>query len=113
MRKEKNTDNLKPNSAMKVIETPNDQSYLEFEIERHVKSIKALIPRLRPKERQRYYDGLLSHILSQPVDYPNGKMSKDDSYDFCNLSFNELSLIKELSVKVHELYRISESDAGS
>lgn len=113
MRKEKNSTetNERHETVMKVVDTSSDQSQIEMEIERQVKSIRALIKRLRPHERQRYYDGLLSHILSQPVEIPGKKSNMNDNYDYCNLSFNELSLIREMSVKIHELYRLSEGDA--
>ena len=111
MRKEKNNStHVKQPSVMKVVEVSSDQSRLEYEIDLQVKSLRALIRKLRPLDRQKYYDGLLSHLLSQPVDYPPVKGEKNQSFDYCNLSFNELSLIKELSVKVHELYRISEDN---
>jgi hypothetical protein len=111
MRKEKNTTHFNENQLpnMTVIDSTT-QSQLEFEIERHVNSIRALIQKLHPIERQRYYDGLLSHILAQPINYPDQMTHVNDSYDYCNLSVDELSLIKELSVKMHELYRVSEGD---
>jgi hypothetical protein len=95
---------------MKVVDASTDQSKLEFEIELHVKSIRTLIQRLQPLERQRYYDGLLSHLLSQPISYPESSSVKNDNYDYCNLSYEDLSLIKELSIKMHELYRISDNE---
>jgi hypothetical protein len=114
MRKEKNhSSHVNHPSVMKVVEVASDQSKLEFEIELQVKTIRALIKKLRPAERQRYYDGLLSHLLSQPVDYPETKRDKNDSFDYCNLSYQDLSLIRELSVKMHELYRISDSEMKS
>ncbi len=110
MRKEKNTSNSseKPTHSMRVIETHHDTTRLEFEIDRHVRSIRALIQRLRPVERQRYYDGLLSHLLSHPVNYPFEKVDKNKSFDYSNLTSNELALIRELSIKIEELYRHSE-----
>ncbi len=114
MRKEKNTTNFKEHvPVLKIVNAGSNDSHLELEIERHVKSIRTLIRRLQPMERQRYYDGLLSHILSQPVDYPRKNLDPDAHYDYCNLSYSELSLIKELSVKIHELYRISEEEVKS
>jgi hypothetical protein len=112
MHKEKNTANTNDQHmpSMKVVETSFDQAHIEMEIERHVKSIKSLITKLRPLERQRYFDGLLSHILDQPVEYPGPAKSNSTSFDYCNLSVNDLSLIRELSVKIHELYRITESE---
>ena len=108
MRKEKNTSNSgeKPTPVMKVVETAHDSSRLEFEIDRHVRCIRALIKKMRPVERQRYYDGLLSHLLCQPVEYPFPKAEKKQhNTDYSNLTTHELSLIKELSVKIEELYR--------
>ena len=114
MRKEKNqSSHVNHPSAMRVVEVSSDQSKVEFEIELHVKTIRALITKLRPVERQRYYDGLLSHLLSQPVEYPETKRGKNDSFDYCNLSVQDLSLIRELSVKMHELYRVSNDEMNS
>ena len=110
MRKEKHNINSseKQTHSMKVIETNYDRTHLEFEIHRHVKSIRALIHRLRPLERQRYYDGLLSHLLLQPLEYPFAKPEGQKTYyDFSNLTVRELELVKELSVKMEELYRQS------
>jgi len=112
MRKEQNTTSTHEGQQnLRIVEVTSDQSHVEFEIERHVKSIRKLIQKLRPYDRQRYYDGLLSHLLSQPVNYHGNEKQKDEEYDYCNLSINDLSLIRELSVKIHELYRISESDS--
>jgi hypothetical protein len=112
MRKEKNTDHSHVNQqpSLKVVDVSKDQSQLEREIDMHVNSIRALIKRLRPLDRQKYYEGLLSHLLSQPIEYPLKKVKKEESFDYCNLSIEDLSLIKELSVKIHELYRISEDE---
>ena len=116
MRKEKHSikSNEKEPPAMKVIETGYDRTHLEFEIHRHVKSIRALIHRLRPLERQRYYDGLLAHLLSQPLEYPFLKPEGQKTYyDYSNLTSNELSLVKELSIKIEELYRQSERESNN
>ena len=108
MRKEKNTGNTeKQSSVIKIIDVSADQHQLEIEIDRQVKTLRALIRKLQPIERQRYFDGLLSHMLSQPVDYHGQSSHINDSYDYCNLSVNELELIRELSVKVHELYHLT------
>jgi hypothetical protein len=108
MRNKPNTSTIH-DGQLKVVETPTDQAHVEMEIESHVKSIRNLIKKLRPYDRQRYYDGLLSHLLSQPVE--QSETSSKQEYDYCNLSVDDLSLIRELSVKIHELYRISESDS--
>jgi hypothetical protein len=112
MRKEKTSPQIIDSQSpfMKVVESSTNQSKLEFEIELHVKSIRALIKKLRPSDRQRYYDGLLSHILSQPIEYPKVKNSGDNSFDYCNLTMKELSLVKELSTKIHELYVMSDDN---
>ena len=108
MRKEKNTGNTeKQLSTIKIVDVSTDQHQIEIEIDRQVKTLRALIRKLQPIERQRYFDGLLSHMLSQPIDFGDYGGHVNDSYDYCNLSVNELSLIKELSVKVHELYHIT------
>lgn len=112
MHKENTTNNFRERQspALKVVDLSQDQSQIEFEIERQVKSIRALIQRLKPIERQKYFDGLLSHILSQPVNYHESDTYVNDSYDYCNLSVDELSLIRELSVKIHELYWVSDQN---
>ena len=109
MRKEKNTSPThEKNSVMKVVEPTVDQTRIEFEIERHVRSIRALIQKLRPLERQRYFEGFLSHLLSQPVNYPYKKAdAKNHSNDYSSLSKHELELVRELSHKIEELYRHS------
>jgi hypothetical protein len=92
---------------VKVVDVSTDQHQLEIEIERQVRSLRALIRKLQPFERQRYFDGLLSHMLAQPIEFHDYDGHVNDSYDYCNLSVSELSLIKELSVKVHELYHLT------
>ena len=124
MRKEKHTpgspnddfgQSEKHTPVMKVVETKNDQSQVVFEIERHVRSIRALIQKLRPLDRQRYYDGLLSHLLAQPINYPITKKDnrQNASTDYSNLTVNELSLIRELSTKIEELYRQSSHELNN
>lgn len=123
MRKEKNTSGSKESlgqsekhtPVLKVVESTNSQAQVVFEIQRHVRSIRALIRKLHPMERQRYFDGLLNHLLSEPVNYPITKadMKKTPSNDFSNLSDSELSLIRELSVKIEELYRNSENELSN
>ena len=113
MRKEKNTSSSGEKSmpVLKVVQTAHDSSRLEFEIDRHVRCIRALIQKMRPVERQRYYDGLLSHLLCQPVEYPFTKVDKKQhNTDYSNLTTHELALIRELSVKMEELYRHSDGE---
>jgi hypothetical protein len=105
MRKDKqNTDSGKQ-AKLTVVEVGNPALLVEFEIQRHVKSIRALIKKLRPHDRQKYYDGLLSHMLTRGGD---GMMQKAQSKgDFSNLNDKDLLLIRELSGKIEELYFLS------
>jgi hypothetical protein len=76
---------------------------LEREIDYHVKSIRALISKLRPTEKQKYFNGLLAFIVHEQIEWAEGKPSEEK--DYSKLSSNELSLLQELSGKMHELYQ--------
>lgn len=103
------------NSApeMKVINTEQNRGYVEFEIDRHVKSIHALITKLVPSDRQKYYDGLLSYLLAEPIEVPlalhqPNPISKE--HDYSNLNEKDLALIRELSQQMELLYRTTGYD---
>ena len=90
------------------MENQTNHVHIEVEIESHVKSIRSLIQKLNPVDRQRYFDGLLNHILSKEIEYPQPKspvkaLTKVND-DFSKLSVNDLDLIRELSVKLQDLY---------
>lgn len=92
---------------LKIITIEQDRKQIETEIDRHVKSIQSLIQRLGPPERQKYYNGLLSHLLAEEVSYPiDMKKTKQISkeHDYSRLSENELQLIRELSSQISSLY---------
>ncbi len=93
---------------MKVVENQTNHVHVEIEIENHVKSIRALIQKLKPADRQRYFDGLLNHLLCKEIEYPQLKPTKTKMTksidDYSQLSENDLELIRELSCKLQDLY---------
>jgi hypothetical protein len=101
-------------TALKVVVVENDQARIEREIERNIERIRSLISKLRPSERQKYFDGLLSHLLSEPLELPVMKVSTKNKLnaqnDYSKLSVEELKLIEELSIKMEQLYRTMNYD---
>ena len=96
---------------MKVVVVETDQVRIEQEIERHIKKIRSLIQKLRPPERQKYFQGLLAHILSEPHDYAthyNQKLNFDIQPS--RLTTDEMKLLEELSAKMEQLYRTLDHD---
>ena len=114
MQRAKNTSGEKTQgTSMKVVEVKTDQVQIEREIEKNIKRIRSLISKLQPTDRQKYFDGLLSHILEEPIDWTGStaKSSKTTAEkDYSKLSFEELILIEELSVKMEQLYRTIDHD---
>lgn len=107
MRKVKINSNETHEHKMTVISVGQDRKEIETEIDRHVKSIQSLILKLGPPERQKYYNGLLSHLLAEEVTYPiTNTMTNNQSKerDYSRLNENELCLIRELSVQINSLY---------
>lgn len=112
MRKEINKTNKTQNTQnipqLEVVVNKSSQVQVEIEIENHVKSIRALIRKLRPQERQKYFNGLLSHLLTAKVEYPlqnvNASQLMNHSEDFQALSQEHLELIREMSCKLQDLY---------
>ena len=110
MRKEIN----KLNTANKVfpklvvVENHSNHVHIEIEIENHVKSIRTLIRKLNPIDRQKYFNGLLDHILNKEIQYPAVNNSKQkintNSDNFSEMSVDDLELIRELSCKLQDLY---------
>ncbi|MFM7217871.1 MAG: hypothetical protein ACKO1U_07635, partial [Bacteroidota bacterium] len=89
----------------RVIPMYPEAGHIEREIDEHVKSIRALISKLRPSDRQAYFTGLLSHLLKDELTGNNPAKSYpaiDADYDA--LSGDDLSLIRELSGHLHKLY---------
>ncbi len=98
-------------TSLKVVVVETNQVQIEQEIELHIKKIRTLINKLRPAERQKYFNGLLSHILDEPVEtsfHPSKKVNTDK--DYSALSYEELLLIEELSIKMEQLYRTMDHD---
>ncbi|MBL0102773.1 MAG: hypothetical protein IPP51_02790 [Bacteroidetes bacterium] len=111
MRKDIHRENVSVESIqhLKVVETERHPVQVELEIENHVHSIRALIQKLHPTERQKYFDGLLNHLLHQDVQYPFGnpmavQRKKKETQDFSRLNGDDLELIRELSCKLQDLY---------
>jgi hypothetical protein len=104
---------IKSAPQMKVINTEQDRGHVEFEIDRHVKSIHSLIARLVPTDRQKYYDGLLCHLLSEPIEVPlamHTPATTRKEHDYSNLNESDLALIRELSQQMEYLYRATVND---
>lgn len=103
-----NTTTTRDFPKMKVVENQTNHVHVEIEIENHVKSIRSLIQKLNPVDRQKYFNGLLNHILCKQVEYPQPKSNKKQSVnvtdDFSTLSTDDLDLIRELSCKLQDLY---------
>jgi hypothetical protein len=91
--------------AGRVIPLYYESAHIEREIEDHVQSIKSLINKLRPTDRQHYFSGLLTHILTTNINYPTGPIDiSSEDLDYGTLSDQELTLLKELSSNIHRLY---------
>lgn len=89
----------------KVIPMYQQSAHIEREIDQHVQSIRALISKLRPSDRQQYFNGLLNHMLMGETSYPlTLDASSTSDADFSCLSDHELSLIRELSSTLHRLH---------
>lgn len=113
MQKIKTSQEVKGSPEMKVVSLQHNRAQIEFEIDRHVKSIQSLIQRLVPSDRQKYYNGLLSYMLAEPVQFPlkvHTQKQNTVEHDYSNLSENDLQLIRELSEQMEHLYRVSGFD---
>ncbi len=112
MQRGKNKSTEKTEStSLKVVVVENDQVRIEREIEKNIKKIRSLIHKLRPADRQKYFNGLLSHILDEPIPTHHNSMNKKSEHkDYGSLSVVELTLIEELSVKMEQLYRTMDHD---
>ncbi len=87
---------------------------IEREVDSYVKSIRVLIAKLTPTERQKYYNGLLAFILNEQIDMNStANEKKIDESDFTKLSAHELGLLEELSMQMQKLYRTIGHDTES
>ena len=79
---------------------------IEREVDSYVKSIRVLIGKLTPTERQKYYNGLLAFILNEQIEMSSeGNEKKIEQSDFTKLTARELNLLEELSMRMQQLYR--------
>ncbi len=106
------TTSKQESTSLKVVVVENDQTHIEQEIEKHIKKIRALIQKLRPPERQKYFQGLLSHIISEPVDFTSPMNHPKLNFDIqqSRLTSDEMKLLEELSMKMEQLYRTLDHD---
>ena len=97
-------------TTLSIVHAPGAKN-IEREIDGYVKSIRALISKLTPTERQKYYNGLLAFILNEQVEMNmEGNQKKIDESDFTKLTVRELNLLEELSLRMQQLYRTMEHD---
>lgn len=95
---------------LSVVHSPGPKN-VEREIDNYVKSIRILIGKLTPTERQKYYNGLLAFILNEQIEMSmEGNQKKIDESDFTKLTVRELNLLEELSLRMQQLYRTMEHD---
>jgi hypothetical protein len=83
-------------------------SFSEREIDLHVKSIRALINKMHPSEKQKYFNGLLAFILNEQIEMTEKTTATDT--DYSKLTTTELGILEELSVKMQELYHTLDCD---
>lgn len=96
-----------PTPKLEIVERTQDRPKVEMEIEKHIRQIRSLINKLHPVERQKYFDGFLTHLLNHQMRYPTTQLRNTNStdVDLTAMSSGELELIRELSVKMEEMYR--------
>jgi hypothetical protein len=93
-------------SNLTVVE--NKWTNTEREIDQHIKSIRALISKLRPAEKQKYFNGLLAFIVHEQIEWTETHTKTET--DYSKLSAKDLTLLEELSTKMQELYNTMEID---
>jgi hypothetical protein len=93
-------------TTLTVVE--NKWTNVEREIDQHVKSIRALISKLHPAEKQKYFNGLLAFIVNEQIEL-SGEQATPET-DYSKLSSKELTILEELSSKMQELYQTLEFD---
>ena len=97
-------------TPLTIVHAPGPKN-IEREIDKYVKSIRTLISKLTPTERQKYYNGLLAFILNEQIEMNmEGNQKKIDESDFTKLTVRELNLLEELSMRMQQLYRTMEHD---
>jgi len=94
------------NTVLTVVE--NKMTNIEREIDQHVKSIRALITKLRPAEKQKYFNGLLAFIVNEQIEWTEKQTTSET--DYSKLSSRDLTILEELSSKMQELYHTMDLD---
>ena len=94
------------NSTMTVVE--NKWTNTEREIDQHVRCIRAIISKLHPAEKQKYFNGLLAFIVNEQIEWTETMIAAET--DYSKLSNEELTILEELSTKMQELYQTLEFD---
>ena len=103
-------DSTRKRAPLKVVESKSP-GQIEREIDSYVKSIRVLIAKLSPSERQKYYNGLLAFILHEQIEMSSeANQQKIENSDFTRLSARELNLLEELSIRMQQLYRTMGQD---
>jgi hypothetical protein len=97
-------------TTLKVVQVNTNQALIEQEIEKQIRKIRSLIKKLRPAERQKYFDGFLSHILNETTQTNTAPQKLVFDIRPPQLSVDEMKLLEELSVKMEELYRTMDHD---
>jgi hypothetical protein len=93
-------------STLTIVE--NKGTNIEREIDHHVKSIRALISKLRPAEKQKYFNGLLAFIVHDQIEWTETETKTGT--DYSKLTSKDLTILEELSAKMQELYNTMEFD---
>jgi hypothetical protein len=93
-------------TTMTVVE--NKLTNIEREIDQHVKSIRALISKLQPTEKQKYFNGLLAFIVNEQIEWTETQSTTGT--DYSKLSAQDLTILEELSTKMQELYHTLDFD---
>jgi len=90
-----------------LIVVENKSTNVEREVDHYVKSIRSLIKKLSPAERQKYYNGMLAFIVNEQIELTEKSASKSvENKDYSKLSVKELGLLEEMSAKMHQLYNL-------
>jgi hypothetical protein len=90
-----------------MIVVENKSTNIEREVDQYVKGIRALIKKLSPAERQKYYNGMLAFIVNEQIELTEESQTKAiEKKDFSKLSLKELGLLEEMSAKMQQLYNL-------
>jgi hypothetical protein len=88
-----------------LVVVENKSTNIEREVDQNVKTIRALIKKLSPVERQKYYNGLLAFIVNEQIELTDEAQTKSiEKKDLSTLSVKELGLLEEMSAKMQQLY---------